>query len=473
MNPAQKQIKIWREDPVQFVRDVFNVEPDDWQKKVLREFAISNRIAMKSSKGVGKSALLAWCAWNFLVTRPHPKMVATSISGENLADGLWSELSKWQQKSELLIRTFTWTKTRIFANDHPETWFLSARTWAKNADSSQQADTLAGIHADYVLFILDECGGIPDGVMAAAEAGLSTGGDTKILMAGNPTALEGPLYRACTTERHLWKVTEITSDPDDPNRSPRVSKEWARQQIEKYGADSPWVLVNIFGRFPPSSINSLLGPDEVSSAMQRRPKEEDYLYSQKRIGVDVARFGQDLTCLFPRQGLMAFPPVLMSGARSNEIAARISMAKAKWSSEIEFIDDSGGYGAGVIDSLIQAGHSPVGVNFSGKATDPRYFNKRSEMWFRMAEWVKRGGCLPPIPELQRELTTPTYTFHNGKLRLEEKDQIKERLGFSPDRSDALCLTFSLDEMPTNNAHIHPSFASIPKHQADYDPFQTN
>ena len=52
--------------------------------------------------------------------------------------------------------------------------------------------------------------------------------------------------RACTSERRLWHVTEITADPDDPKRTPRVKVEWAREQIEKYGRDNPWVLPAIF-----------------------------------------------------------------------------------------------------------------------------------------------------------------------------------------------------------------------------------
>lgn len=467
---AVSTIKKWREDPIAFVKECFGVEPDDWQKDVLTAFKNNQRVAMKSSKGVGKSTILAWCAWNYLLTRPHPKMVATSVSGENLADGLWAELSKWQQKSPLLKQAFTWTKTRIFATESPEDWFLSARTWAKGADASQQANTLAGIHADYVLFILDEVGSIPDGVMAAAEAGLSTGIESKIIMAGNPTSLDGPLYRACTTERHLWHLTEITSDPDDPKRSPRVSAQWAREQIEKYGRDNPYVLVNIFGKFPPSSINSLLGPDEVSAAMGRKLKETLYNFSQKRLGVDIALYGDDRTIIFPRQGLQAFKPVEMRNARPNEIAARIMMAKSKWNSELEFVDDTGGFGSGVIDCLKLAGLSPHGVQFAGKAIDPRYLNKRAEMWINMAEWVKKGGSLPNIPELQKELTSVTYYFQNGKFQIEPKDQIKERLGYSPDYADALACTFYLPEMPASIASLIPGMKENHNFVADYDPF---
>lgn len=91
---------------------------------------------------------------------------------------------------------------------------------------------------------------------------------------------------------------------------------------------------------------------------------------------------------------MAFKPVEMRNARTNEIAARVAAAKIKWGSELEAIDGTGGYGSGVIDSLIQAGHNPLEVQFSGKAIDNRYYNKRSEMWFEMAAWIKRAGrCL--------------------------------------------------------------------------------
>jgi phage terminase large subunit len=469
MTPAQRRIKRWREDPVTFVTECLGVQTiDPWQLDTLRAFPTHQRLAMKACKGPGKTCVLAWCAWNFLATRTHPKVAATSITSDNLSDGLWTEMAKWQHRHEFLKQAFAWTKTRIVATETPETWWMSARTWPKGADSSQQADTLAGLHADNLLFILDEAGGIPDAVMAAAEAGLATGGDTKILMAGNPTHLEGPLYRATTTERHLWWLIEITADPDDPKRTPRVSVQWAREQIQKYGIDNPWVLVNVFGKFPPTSLNALLGPDEVAAAMRRSPKEDAYEFAQKRLGIDVARFGDDSTVIFPRQGIAARNPVVMRNARSHEIAARVIASKVKWGSEIEFVDGTGGYGAGVIDSMIQGGYAPIEVHFSGKPIDPRYLNKRAEMWFLMAEWVKRGGTLPNDPELQKELTAPTYTFTNGKFRLEEKDQIKERLGFSPDKADALALTFAQPEMPANL--MLPLNQRGGKLLSDYDPY---
>lgn len=457
---AVEQLRKWREHPALMVRELFKVEPDRWQEEALEGFPQTQRMALKACKGPGKTTVLAWLGWNFLLTRPHPNIAATSITGSNLSDGLWKEMSKWQQKAPILQNRFAWTASRIFSKEYPETWWMSARTWARSATKDQQANTLAGLHAEYLLFLLDESGGTPEGVMAAAEPGLATGTECHIVQAGNPEQLEGPLYSACTKERHLWKVIEITGDPDDPKRSTRVSAQWAREQIEKYGKENPWVMVNVFGKFPPSSINSLVGPDEVTAAMERHLTEDKYSFAQKRLGIDVARFGTNKTVIFPRQGLAAFNPVDMRNARSEDIAGRIAEAKRKWHSEVELIDDTGGWAAGAIDALRLGGIHVLPVNFSSKANDPRYFNRRSEMYWLAAEWIKRGGALPYVPELVAELSTPKYWYEGGKLRLQEKEQIADILGRSPDTADALVLTFGLPDMPGGSATSASALESV-------------
>jgi hypothetical protein len=243
-------------------------------------------------------------------------------------------------------------------------------------------------------------------------------------MAGNPTSIDGPLYDACTVEAHLWKMTMMTGDPEDPKRSPRVDIQWARDQIQKYGRNSPWVKVNVFGEFPAASFNTLLSPDEVQSAMTRHLRTDQYDWSQKRLGIDVARFGDDLTVIFPRQGLAAFKPVAMSHVRdsavSTDIASRVLLAKARWQSEIEFFDGTGGWAAGARDILVTAGHTPLMITYNAPSPDPAYANMRAFMWMKGAEWVKNGGALPKVPELIGELTIPQYTYLNGKFQIEPK-----------------------------------------------------
>jgi hypothetical protein len=474
---AHENIKRWRARPVDFVREQFKAEPDPWQAKALRKFPDNEQLAMKACKGPGKTCALSWMIWNFLATRPHPKVAATSISGDNLSDCLWTELAMWQQKSPFLSEAFHWMKTRIEAVDHPETWWASARTWSRSADKEQQADTMAGLHGDYILFVLDEVGSIPDGVMVTAEAGLATGIETKIVMAGNPTQVSGPLYRACTDEADRWVVIEITGDPDDPDRSPRIKKDWARNQIRKYGADDPWVLVNVFGKFPPSGINALLGPEEVSAAIGRHLREDQYSFAARIISIDAARFGDDRTVINKRQGLACHPPVIMRGATTDEIAARAAHEANEFPPDAIMVDGTGGWGAGVIDALRLAGFKVIEVNASGRPVDERYFNKRAECWFKMADWVKKGGALPQgCDEYRRELVAPTYTFVNNRFRLEAKEQIKDRLGESPDVADALSLSFAQDVMPKFEA-ASPMDKAMNRGrkraavaQTEYDPF---
>jgi phage terminase large subunit len=438
----QPNISRWRASPSGFVRDVFGVTPDPWQDEVLEAFLNSPRLAMKACKGPGKTAVEAWLAWNFLLTRPHPKVAATSITADNLADNLWAEMAKWRARSPMLQRGFEWTKQRIFSRHHPETWWMSARSWAKSADSHQQGNTLAGLHADYVLFILDEAGGIPDAVMASAEAALSSCIEGHIVQAGNPTHLEGPLWRACTSERALWHVTEISADPDDPRRSTRVRADWAREQIQKYGRDNPWVLVNVFGKFPPGSLNTLIGPDECRAATRRFYQPEEYAQAARVLGVDVARFGDDASVIFPRQGLAAFPPQRLRNIDGTQGAGVVARKWQDWQADAVFIDDTGGWGASWIDNLRRLGHQPIGIGFASRPNDLRYENKRTEIYFEAVEWIKAGGALPDCPELIAALSQTTYSFRGDRLLLEPKEQVKQRLGYSPDDADAFALTFA-------------------------------
>lgn len=153
--------------------------------------------------------------------------------------------------------------------------------------------------------------------------------------------------------------------------------------------------------------------------------------------------------------------------------ARWALAKERWGSEMDLIDDTGGYGATVIDQCALAGIHLYPVNFSGSADDPRYYNKRAEMHFRAAEWVKRGGALPNVPGLIREACATTYWFHNGQFRVIEKEQVKSELGASPDYWDAFCCTFAVVDLPARtlpDGTPLPSFLQQGKVVTEYDPF---
>lgn len=486
MEPAAELVDgmaRWRASPLAFVREVLGAVPDEWQVEVLLAIVESgkNRFALKASKGPGKSTLLAWIVWWFLCTRPHPKVVCTSVTEDNLKDGLWTELSKWMGNSPLLKRLFTWRKERITCNAAPETWWASARNWPKGGSNEEQANTLAGVHADHVLFVLDEAGGIPNAVAAAAEGGLANidkaeGRTAILLIAGNPTHLDGPLYRACTKDRAQWYVKEISGDPKDPKRAPRVSKDWAEEQIRQWGADHDWVLINVFGRFPKTASNALLGPDAVNAAMKRDIPEAAWKHEVKIVGVDVARHGDDRTVIIVRQGRLVMRPRILRTNDLMVVVGQVSLVCDKVRPDALFIDN-GTFGAGVVDRLAQLKYPAIGIEFGDPpVTDTKFANRRAEMWFLMSGFVGKpgsesGGVLPDMPELVPELTNCTYTFNaQNHLQLEKKAEIKKRTGVSPDIADALALTFAQPVAPRDMRELLERNNAATAKAADYDPY---
>lgn len=433
---------------------------------------------MQACVGPGKSAVLAWMIWNFLScygeTGNHPKGAAVSITADNLKDNLWPELAKWQERSTYLSSMFEWTKERVSCRQFPETWFVSARSYSKKANADEQGRTLSGLHGKFVAAFLDESGEIPVPVIKAAEQAMSTNSGPnsfkKLVQAGNPTSLEGVLYAASVGElAKLWKVIRITSDPDDPDRSTRIDIEWARDQIKAWGRDNPWVMSSILGEFPPSSINALIGVDEVQNAMERHHGEDAYNWAQKRIGVDAARFGDDSWCIFRRQGLASYPIIKMKNPRSPDVAARVMNEIGKWKGDVKvFADGTGGFGSGCIDALLQADQECMEVQFGGAAIDPRFFNKRTEMIWDFVEWIKRGGALAQDTKLKNQLVKHTYTFKKGKIWVMDKDQFKKlNNGESPDELDSGALTFAMPDMAGDlggrvTANVKQEYARPPK-----------
>ncbi len=462
------ELARWWDYPAQMVRELFQVEPDAWQEEALEAFPHSPRMAFKACAGPGKTAVLAWLLWNFLLTRPHAVAGCTSITGPNLQANLWTELARWRAKAPLLEHAFEQTSKMIFCKDHPRTWKLEARTWPTDADATQIGNALKGLHAPYVMWALDETGDYPDAVMATCEnifAGSPI--EAHIVQAGNPTKRSGPLYRAFkTVAQSLWRGIEITADPDSPKRTPRVSIEHARDQIKQWGRDNPWVLVNIFGEFPPSDINALIGEAEVEASFNRMYREWDYRGAPRLLGVDVAREGNDSSIIFPRQGLQCFPVQRYRNIDSLQGAGQVARKWNEWEADACFVDATGGYGWGWIDQLRQLGKQPIPVGFGESAHNKdRYVNKRAEMYLEAVDWIRRGGALIRSPELMQALTQMTYTFRGDRFLLEEKDQFKERLKFSPDEADAFVMTFA--------EPIAPKAAPMAKrviHQPVYDPF---
>lgn len=473
----RERLAEWRDDFPRMVRELFHAEPDKWQDKVLAAFRDHHFLALKACKGPGKTCLEAWLALGFLLTRENAEIIVTAVTKPNLKDNLWKELSLWHARAPLLQRLFDIRGERIVERDHPKTWWISARAYDQSADPAAQANTMAGLHAAHTLIVIDEVSECPDGLVVAAEGAHSVEGqEAKLVIAGNPTKTEGPLYRVCTDDRDRWWVMEITGDPEDPNRAPRISLDWAREQIASYGRDSNYVRTNVLGKFPLTASTKLLGPEAVAEAVLRSPKKSTWEWAPKVLGVDCARYGDDEISLFPRQGRVAFAPTVFREMGTMRLASEVALYIAKWGARVTFVD-VGGVGGGVFDRLEQLGvPNVIGVEFGAKALeDKKYFNRRSEMWALMAEWVKDKGALPDDQVLRKELVGPNFDFdEHGRLRLETKKQMKKRGLTSPNRADGLALTFAapvpVDEEQERRAGIWASERQHTAAKVDYDPF---
>lgn len=202
------------------------------------------------------------------------------------------------------------------------------------------------------------------------------------------------------------------------------------------------VRQELYCDFTASAFNVLISIDLVSEATRRRILAEDIRGAPTVLGVDVARYGTDKSCIVRRQGLCMFAPLLFSGADNMKLADIVAREIDTHAPEAVFID--AGRGEGVIDRLRQLGFQVIEVPFGAAAIKKdKYANRRAEMWDSMREWLLRGGGLPEDGRLAEELVMPEYGYDSkGRILLEPKEKMKERCGRSPDTADAAALTFA-------------------------------
>jgi phage terminase large subunit len=461
-----KVMKLWRAKPKYYFRDVMDVELDLWQEEVVELYLTHNRVGMIASKGPGKTAVLALLCLHMASTNYRPKIACLAISKDHLMSNFWAEMLMRIDESQYLKQMFTTSQQRINMIGAENIAFIDARSFPKSADANQMASTLAGLHANNVGYFIDEGGRIPDAVISTADAALA-GGDgpgkmARMVIAANPEEPSGLLYRASIGDTvQKWGIYRVNGDPDNPKRAPRVSVDWAKEQIATYGRDNPWVQINVFGEYPKSSSTKLLSEMEVIEAMRRSITEQQVRGAQMRGSADVARGGADLTVLTRRKGLKVYPQEFLSSQLDGpELAGVILTRHNDNNYERFYIDNTGGYGSSSYDQLKHVEEmTTVPVVYNASAQDPRFANKRAEMYFRLRDWVKAGGCLPYDEMLKEELCAIETRPHGGKIMLLDKAQIKAMIGRSPDRADSLAQTFADPEMRSSVSETFDSFGN--------------
>jgi hypothetical protein len=444
-------------DPLEFVCYVFpwgepggpladQKGPDKWQVQVLdaiRDGLITPgeaiQIAVASGHGIGKSCLVAWIILWFMSTRRNPQIVVTANTGTQLETKTWRELAKWHQMA-MNRHWFKHTATRFYAVEAKETWFAAAIPWSK-----ERSEAFAGTHDENVLVIFDEASAIDDIIWEVAEGAMTTPGAVWIAF-GNPTKNTGR-FKECFPGgkfRKRWRTFQIDS---------RTAKMADRKKIDEwisdYGLDSDFVRVRVRGVFPRAGNMQFIGEDLVAAAASRTYGAREIRLSPIIVSVDVARFGDDMSVILVRQGLLVRRIIKYRGVDTMTLAQLTIEAKDEYQADAMFVDEVG-IGAGVVDRLRQLNQDVIGVNAGNASSEPKRFkNKRMEMWWKTREWLKAGGAIPDDPDMKADLTGPEYGYTGAEsvMQLEKKKDMKARGLASPDCGDALANSFYVPVAP--------------------------
>lgn len=468
--PLLEAVLAYAEDPAGFVSFLFpwgepgtvlehEDGPDTWQIEVMDYLAarlVSSpdpiRVAVASGHGPGKSTLMAWLILWMLSTKPHPQIPITASTAKQLETKTWRELAKWHGLA-LNRDWFTWTATKLYHTQYPETWYASAIPWSKD-----KAQSFAGTHEEHVLVGYDEASTIDDAIWEVTDGVMSTPGAIWLAF-GNPEQPTGRFRDCFGRHRTLWKTWQI-----DSRSAKKTNKAEIQRQMEVYGEDSDFVRVRWLGKFPRQGPTQFISEALVEAAQERQP--HDYQYAPKILGVDVARFGDNETVLVTRQGTAILAVEAHRGLSLDQTALRIVTCLEADKDLVQVFVDVVGLGAGVVDMLHHLGYRErvMGINGGSAGTEllpqsstPKYFNLRAQMWGHIKDWLEQGGCLPQSPpQLAADLVVPQYAYaREQQLQLERKEEIRARGEASPDYGDALGFTFARPVAPRRRRPVAP------------------
>jgi hypothetical protein len=438
-NPFIEFIKLYRNDPNKFVKEVLGVEPDEWQKDFLNAVATGERkISIRSGHGVGKSTTASWAMLWFLLTRYPVKVVVTAPTSAQLYDALFAELKRWVKELPKPVQDLLDVKQeRIELKASATEAFISART-----SRAEQPEALQGVHSDNVMLVADEASGVPEAVFEAA-AGSMSGHNALTILLGNPVRSSGFFFDTHNRLKDEWWTRRVSCID-----STRVSTEYVNDMKSRYGEESNAFRIRVLGEFPRSDDDTIIPMDLLETAKHRDTRA----YEDAPIvwGLDVARFGSDSSVLCKRQSNVVHTLERWRNLDLMQLTgAVVSQYEAcdHKSRPTEILVDSIGLGAGVVDRLRELNLPARGINVSeSPAMGGTYLNLRAELWHKAKAWLEKRDCkIPNNEDLIGELATVRYTFtSNGKIKIESKDDIRRRGLKSPDMADAFVLTFASD-----------------------------
>jgi hypothetical protein len=444
----------YRFDPVKWAQERAGVELWSKQKDIMMSVVENPNTAVKSCHSAGKSYIsaLTVCWWLDVHPPGEARAITTAPTSKQVDAILWYEIGRFHRKLGLVGQC------------NLREWYIGRQLIAlgrKPPDHQEAA--FQGLHAKYLLAVLDEAYGIPKNLWDEASS-LASNEYGRQLAIGNPDG-PGEFMNVCEKDAswntiHIgYQHTPAFTDEkvSDELKLHLVSKRWVDERGEKWGKTSALFQSKCGGNFPS-------GGDPFSTVpydMAMRCRNLEFPESEPREGgIDVGG-GGDRTVLRERCGAKAGREFEFLDSDPMRSVGIVATKIREWGLRRVKVDSTGlGWGfAGRLKELSSRQNPTstdtthdaeiVAVNFGAAAPagfEKKFLNMRSYLWWQVGRELSRLGSwdLTFVDEdVIHELTTPRYVIMDsyGKIKIEPKKEVIDRLGFSPDRAEALILAF--------------------------------
>lgn len=414
-----RKFRAWRADPVLFCVEVLGFEPWEKQCELMRTVAANAQTACRSGHKCGKTTALAALALWWIVCFPRSRVVMIAPTAAQIETQVWMEFKRLYHNAARRGFPLGGKLNETAGTNGAGVGLSFADSRDVFGRAAKTKEALAGISAPNLFVIVDEASGVEEPMWEAIFGNAAS--NARICAISNPTRLSGTYYDAFHSKREAWALVHISS-LDTPNfHGGRVEglamPEWVERMKVQWGYPSPHFDVRILGNFPSQAENAVVPFDLVEASIAARAEWDAAKHDEPRellsLGVDVARFGDDSTVFVPCRDLLMLDPVVIHGMDVVNVAGR-AHATATGLARLDEVPlirvDENGIGSGVVDLLRRRDHvRTLGINVSQRADDDeKYVRRRDELWFGIADWLRRGGLLPNAPRLHAELIAPTY-----------------------------------------------------------------
>jgi hypothetical protein len=430
------------EDPVGWTRDRRGAYVWSKQAEVMNSVVEHRFTACRSAHGTGKSwtaaDLITW--WIDVHPPGEAFVVSTAPTGAQVEAILWREITAAHSSMDL--------PGHIAHGGFPK-WMIGqeivgyGRKPTDYADPNKAMQAFQGIHAKYVLVILDEACGIPKWLWDATDT-IVTNNYSRVLAIGNP---DDPASHFADVSRpgSGWNTIRIsafdlpwaTGEEVPPYLHDVLTGEtWVKEREKRWGLGSPLYTSKVLGEFPEVADDTLIAPHLIRQAQERELAGIEL----GAFGGDVARMGKDETVVYRNRGGEMRVVYTASKQNTMKTAGAFAQLIRKNGNQVPFIVDMIGVGAGVYDRLAEQDLNVIGFDAGSQANDPtRFVNRRAEVFWELRDQFEMGGIdLDPLDEdLASQLQTIKWKLDSrGRIGIESKEDMKKRGLPSPDRADA-------------------------------------